>query len=71
LAGAYINARDDLDINHVQFSMVDNETFLAGLCKELEEDSEFVVRVVGYSTHFRSLNKENQDTIIVRTIQDI
>jgi len=67
---SYIKTWYDLEINHVQFNMVDNETLLAAQ-REPEKYSELMVRVAGYSAMFVDLNKKTQDTIIARSVQTL
>jgi len=59
-----------MDGHHVQFNVVDRETLIAA--QENPEDyKDLIVRVAGYSDHFRNLSKELQDEIIERTEQAI
>jgi len=64
----YMKTWHDLNINHVQFNMVDNETLYAAQ-REPEQYSELLVRIAGYSAHFVEMNKITQDSIIARSVQ--
>ncbi|WP_312427349.1 trans-4-hydroxy-L-proline dehydratase [Lacrimispora sp.] len=58
----------NLDGHHIQFNVIDRQT----LIKAQQNPSEYrdlIVRVAGYSDHFRNLSKELQDEIINRTEQ--
>ncbi|MDY6833540.1 MAG: pyruvate formate lyase family protein [Chloroflexota bacterium] len=66
----YMKTWYDLNIAHVQFNMVDNETLRAAQV-EPEKYQELIVRVAGYSAHFVELNALTQEGIIERTIQEI
>lgn len=57
-----------LDGHHIQFNVVDRQTLLDAQ-KHPEEYKDLIVRVAGYSDHFRNLSKELQDEIIERTEQ--
>jgi len=57
-----------LDGHHIQFNVVDKETLLEAQ-KNPEEYKDLIVRVAGYSDHFRNLSKVLQDEIIERTEQ--
>lgn len=58
----------NLDGHHIQFNVVDRET-LINAQKHPEEYRDLIVRVAGYSDHFRNLDKALQDEIIERTEQ--
>ena len=59
----YMKTWYDLNIPHVQFNMVDNETLRAAQ-REPEKYQELIVRVAGYSAHFVELNALTQEGII-------
>ncbi|MDU2065697.1 MAG: glycyl radical protein [Sporomusaceae bacterium] len=65
LVRAYFN----LDGHHIQFNVIDRETLLQAQQRP-EEYKELIVRVAGYSDHFRNLDKALQDEIIARTEQN-
>jgi pyruvate formate-lyase/glycerol dehydratase family glycyl radical enzyme len=54
----------------VQYSVADSET-LVDAQKHPERYSDLIVRVGGYSAHFVELDKEIQDTIIMRTTGEL
>ena len=58
-----------MDGHHVQFNVIDRQT-LINAQKNPQEYRDLIVRVAGYSDHFRNLSKELQDEIIDRTEQD-
>ena len=58
----------NLEGHHIQFNVVDRETLIAAQ-KHPEEYKDLIVRVAGYSDHFRNLSKTLQDEIINRTEQ--
>lgn len=58
----------NMDGHHIQFNVVDKETLLEAQ-KHPEEYKDLIVRVAGYSDHFRNLSKALQDEIIYRTEQ--
>ena len=64
LVRAYFN----LDGHHIQFNVIDRQTLLAAQEKP-EEYKDLIVRVAGYSDHFRNLSRALQDEIIQRTEQ--
>ena len=64
LVRAYFN----MDGHHIQFNVIDRETLIEAQ-KHPEEYKDLIVRVAGYSDHFRNLSKELQDEIINRTEQ--
>lgn len=64
LVRAYFN----MDGHHIQFNVIDRETLIAAQ-KNPEEYKDLIVRVAGYSDHFRNLSKALQDEIINRTEQ--
>ena len=65
----FIRAYFNLDGHHIQFNVVDRQT-LINAQKNPEEYRDLIVRVAGYSDHFRNLSKELQDEIINRTEQN-
>ena len=67
---SYMKTWHDLDIGHIQFNMVDNETLYEAQ-KDPEQYSELMVRIAGYSAHFVEMNKITQDAIIARHVQEI
>lgn len=58
----------NMDGHHIQFNVIDRET-LINAQKNPEDYKDLIVRVAGYSDHFRNLSKELQDEIINRTEQ--
>ncbi len=64
LVRAYFN----MDGHHIQFNVIDRETLIEAQ-KYPEDYKDLIVRVAGYSDHFRNLSKELQDEIINRTEQ--
>jgi len=67
---AYMQTWSTLELDHVQFNMVDDATLYAAQ-KDPEEYQELIVRVAGYSAHFVDISRKTQDNIIQRTIQGI
>ncbi len=65
----YIRTYFNMDGHHVQFNVVRRELLLDAQ-KNPEEYKDLIVRVAGYSDHFRNLSKPLQDEIIERTEQD-
>lgn len=63
---AYFN----LDGHHIQFNVIDRKALLEAQ-KHPEEYKDLIVRVAGYSDHFRNLSCALQDEIINRTEQAI
>lgn len=63
-----IRAYFNMDGHHIQFNVIDRETLIAAQ-QNPEEYRELIVRVAGYSDHFRNLSRELQDEIIGRTEQ--
>jgi len=59
-----------MDGHHVQFNIVDRATLIDAQ-KNPEDYKDLIVRVAGYSDHFRNLSKALQDEIIERTEQSI
>lgn len=64
LVRAYFN----MDGHHIQFNVINREVLLEAQ-KNPEEYKDLIVRVAGYSDHFRNLSKALQDEIINRTEQ--
>ena len=64
LVRSYFN----LDGHHIQFNVIDRQT-LINAQKHPDEYRDLIVRVAGYSDHFRNLDKALQDEIIERTEQ--
>lgn len=56
----------NMDGHHIQFNVIDRETLLAAQA-DPEGHKDLIVRVAGYSDHFRNLSKALQDEIIGRT----
>lgn len=65
----FIRTYFNLDGHHVQFNVVHRE-LLREAQKNPDEYKDLIVRVAGYSDHFRNLDKPLQDEIIDRTEQD-
>lgn len=65
LVRAYFN----MDGHHIQFNVIDRQTLIEAQ-KHPDEYRDLIVRVAGYSDHFRNLSKELQDEIIWRTEQN-
>ena len=59
-----------MDGHHIQFNIVDRSTLIEAQ-KKPEEYRDLIVRVAGYSDHFRNLSKALQDEIIERTEQEM
>lgn len=64
LVRSYFN----MDGHHIQFNVIDRET-LINAQKHPDDYKDLIVRVAGYSDHFRNLSKALQDEIIERTEQ--
>ncbi|MGN0311142.1 MAG: trans-4-hydroxy-L-proline dehydratase [Lachnospiraceae bacterium] len=58
----------NMDGHHIQFNVIDKETLIKAQ-QNPEEYKDLIVRVAGYSDHFRNLSKALQDEIIERTEQ--
>lgn len=56
----------NLEGHHIQFNVIDKETLIEAQ-KKPEEYRDLIVRVAGYSDHFRNLSRALQDEIIART----
>lgn len=63
-----IRAYFNMDGHHIQFNVIDRQTLLDAQAHP-EQYKDLIVRVAGYSDHFRNLSKELQDEIINRTEQ--
>jgi formate C-acetyltransferase len=63
-----IRAYFEMDGHHIQFNVIDRQTLIDAQ-KNPEEYKDLIVRVAGYSDHFRNLSKALQDEIIERTEQ--
>ncbi|MBC2857115.1 glycyl radical protein [Cetobacterium sp. 2A] len=59
----------NMDGHHIQFNVIDRQTLIDAQ-KNPAEYKDLIVRVAGYSDHFRNLSKALQDEIIDRTEQD-
>lgn len=66
LVRAYFN----LEGHHIQFNVIDRKVLLEAQ-KHPEEYKDLIVRVAGYSDHFRNLSRALQDEIIARTEQSL
>ena len=60
----------NMDGHHIQFNVIDKETLIQAQ-KHPEDYKDLIVRVAGYSDHFRNLSKALQDEIIERTEQTV
>lgn len=63
-----IRAYFNMDGHHIQFNVIDRQTLIDAQ-NHPEEYKDLIVRVAGYSDHFRNLSKALQDEIIERTEQ--
>lgn len=63
---ALLRAFVELEINHVQFNVVNKEDLLAAQ-KEPEKYRNITIRVAGYTAYFTELSRDLQDEIISRT----
>lgn len=59
----------NMDGHHIQFNVIDKETLIQAQ-KHPDDYKDLIVRVAGYSDHFRNLSKALQDEIIERTEQN-
>jgi len=59
-----------MDGHHLQFNVISRDTLIAAQ-KNPEDYKDLIVRVAGYSDHFRNLSKALQDEIIERTEQSV
>ncbi len=67
---AYMQTWHDLNIDHVQFNVVETKE-LREAQKEPEKWEDLIVRIAGYSARFVNMPKNAQDAIIARTEQQI
>ncbi len=65
-----VRAYFDMDGHHIQFNVVDRATLIEAQ-KKPDEYKDLIVRVAGYSDHFRNLSRALQDEIIERTEQTV
>ncbi len=65
---ALIRSYFAMDGHHIQFNVIDRQTLLDAQAHP-EEYRDLIVRVAGYSDHFRNLSRALQDEIIERTEQ--
>jgi len=65
-----VRAYFSLDGHHVQFNVVDRATLIKAQ-QNPQDYKDLIVRVAGYSDHFRNLSKALQDEIIERTEQPV
>ncbi|WP_443595911.1 trans-4-hydroxy-L-proline dehydratase [Agathobacter sp.] len=63
-----IRAYFNLDGHHIQFNVIDRQTLIDAQ-NNPDDYRDLIVRVAGYSDHFRNLSKTLQDEIIERTEQ--
>lgn len=63
-----IRAYFNMDGHHIQFNVIDRQTLIDAQ-NHPDEYKDLIVRVAGYSDHFRNLSKALQDEIIERTEQ--
>lgn len=66
--GNLVRSYFNMDGHHIQFNVIDKETLITAQ-KHPEDYKDLIVRVAGYSDHFRNLSKTLQDEIIERTEQ--
>jgi formate C-acetyltransferase len=66
---AYVRAYFKMGGHHVQFNVVDSET-LRRAQEKPEDYRDLLVRVAGYSDYFVDLDRNHQEEIISRTIQE-
>jgi len=66
LVASYFN----MDGHHIQFNVADRQTLRQAQAHP-DEYRDLIVRVAGYSDHFRNLSRALQDEIIERTEQEI
>jgi benzylsuccinate synthase len=65
----YMETWYNLNIDHVQFNVVNNEEMKAAQA-EPEKHTDLIVRVAGYSARFVDMTKYGQDTLIARCNHD-
>ena len=68
--GNLIRTYFNLDGHHIQFNVIDRQTLIDAQ-NNPEEYKDLIVRVAGYSDHFRNLSRALQDEIIERTEQSL
>ncbi|MFI3208944.1 MAG: trans-4-hydroxy-L-proline dehydratase [Eubacteriales bacterium] len=66
--GNLVRTYFNMDGHHIQFNVIDKETLIKAQ-QNPDDYKDLIVRVAGYSDHFRNLSKELQDEIINRTEQ--
>lgn len=66
--GNLVRTYFNMDGHHIQFNVIDKETLIKAQ-QSPDDYKDLIVRVAGYSDHFRNLSKELQDEIINRTEQ--
>ena len=66
--GKSVRSYFNMDGHHIQFNVIDRQTLIDAQ-NNPEEYKDLIVRVAGYSDHFRNLSKALQDEIIERTEQ--
>ena len=69
LAG-FLRAFLDMDIFHIQFNVVGQETLRCAQ-EHPEQYRSLLVRVAGYSAYFVDLSREVQDDILNRTVNSL
>ena len=60
----------EMDGHHIQFNVVDRQTLREAQAHP-DEYRDLIVRVAGYSDHFRNLSRALQDEIIDRTEHEV
>ncbi|MFI3173080.1 MAG: trans-4-hydroxy-L-proline dehydratase [Eubacteriales bacterium] len=66
--GNLVRSYFNMDGHHIQFNVIDRDVLIKAQ-QNPDEYKDLIVRVAGYSDHFRNLSKELQDEIINRTEQ--
>ena len=66
--GNLVRAYFEMDGHHIQFNVIDRQTLIDAQ-QNPDDYKDLIVRVAGYSDHFRNLSKALQDEIIERTEQ--
>lgn len=66
----FVRSYFNMDGHHVQFNVIDRDVLIKAQ-QNPQEYRDLIVRVAGYSDHFRNLSKELQDEIIDRTEQTL
>ncbi len=67
--GSLVKSYFTMDGHHIQFNVIDKSTLIKAQ-NSPDEYKDLIVRVAGYSDHFRNLSKALQDEIIGRTEQN-